>query len=293
MKKKKSLGQIVLNLVFIVLMVCYLVPVLTLISGSLTDETALVQNGFSIIPSEFSTSAFGMALRNSNQLIQSYITTIIVTAVSTVASVLLMALLAYPMARPNFIWRKSLNFFVLFTMLFNGGMVPTYLLFSNVLHITDTIWALILGSLVNGYYVMVIRTSYSSLPYELIEAAKIDGAKELYICFKIIIPLTKASIASVAFLFLVTKWNNWESSMLYIRQKPQLYTLQYLLQRMLREADMIKQLADPGMLTAGEVIPSETLRFAMALLAAGPVLLVFPFFQKYFTKGMTIGGVKG
>ncbi len=293
MKKRNGLGQIVLNLVFIAFMACYLVPVLTLISGSLTDETALIQNGFSIIPSEFSTSAFGMVLRNSKQLIQSYITTIIVTAVSTGSSVLLMALLAYPMARPNFIWRKQLNFLVLFTMLFNGGMVPGYLLFSNVLHITDTIWALILGGLVNSYYVMVIRTSYSALPYELVEAAKMDGAKELYICFKIMIPLTKASIASVAFLFLVTRWNTWQSSMLYIKRKPELYMLQYLLQRMLREAEMIKQLADPGILNNGEVIPSETLRFAMALLAAGPVLVAFPFFQKYFTKGMTLGGVKG
>ena len=293
MKKKKNLGQIVLNLVFIGFMVLYIVPVLTLISGAFTDETALIQNGFGIIPSVFSTKSFEMVLRNSNQLINSYIVTIFVTAVSTIASVLLMALLAYPMARPNFVWGKPLNFMVLFTMLFNGGMVPGYLLFSNVLHITDTVWALILGGLVSGYHVMVIRTSYYSLPYELVEAAKIDGAKELYICFKIMIPLTKASIASVAFLFLVTKWNDWNSSMLYIKKKPELYMLQYLLQRMIREADMIKQLADPGMLTAGETIPSETMRFAMALLAAGPVLIVFPFFQKYFTKGMTIGGVKG
>ena len=293
MKKKKNLGQIVLNLIFIGFMVLYIVPVLTLISCSFTDETALIQNGFSIIPSVFSTEAFAMVLRNSKQLVTSYGVTIFVTAVSTISSVLLMSLLAYPMARPNFVWGKGLNFMVLFTMLFNGGMVPTYLLFSNTLHITDTIWALILGGLVSGYHVMVIRTSYYSLPYELVEAAKIDGAKELYICFKIMIPLTKASIASVAFLFLVTRWNSWESSMLYIKKKPDLWMLQYLLQKMIREADMLKQLADPGMLTSGETIPSETMRFAMALLAAGPVLVIFPFFQKYFTKGMTIGGVKG
>jgi len=293
MKKKKNSGQIILNLVFIAIIVLYIVPVLTLISCAFTDETALIQNGFGIIPSAFSTEAFTMVLRNSRQLINSYIVTIFVTVVSTISSVLLMSLLAYPMARPNFVWGKALNFLVLFTMLFNGGMVPTYLLFSNVLHVTNSVWALIVGGLVSGYHVMVIRTSYYSVPYDLVEAAKIDGAKELYICFKILIPLSKASIASVAFLFMVARWNTWDSSMLYVQKKPDLYMLQYLLQRMIREVEMIKQLADPSMLTAGETIPSETMRFAMALLAAGPVLVIFPFFQKYFTKGMNIGGVKG
>lgn len=180
---------------------------------------------------------------------------------------------------------------VYFTMLFNGGMVPTYLLMSKVLHITDTAWALILPGLVSGYYVMVVRTSYQSTPYELIEAAKIDGASELYICFRIMIPLNISSLASVAFLFLVARWNDWQNTMLYIRD-PDLYTLQYLVQKLLREADSLKNFADFGM-TASDVLPTETLRMAVAVLAAAPVLCIFPFFQKYFTKGMTIGAVKG
>ena len=292
MRSKKKIGQIILNGVFLALMYIYIMPILTLVSSSFTDETALIQNGYSILPSEFSLKAYETALRNPIQMIRAYGVTILVCAVSTAMSTLIMALLAYPLSRSNFLWKRQLNFMVYFTMLFNGGMVPTYLLISNVLKINNTIWALILPGLVSGYYVMVIRTSYASLPNELIEAAKMDGAKELFICFKIVMPLNKASLASVAFLFLVARWNNWESTMLYIRN-PNLYSLQYLVQKLLREVDALKNFADVGMVTAGEVIPSETLRIAVAVLAAAPVLCIFPFFQKYFTKGMTIGGVKG
>ncbi len=292
MRSKKKLGQIILNGVFLALMYIYIMPILTLVSSSFTDETALIQNGYSILPSEFILKAYETALRNPIQMIRAYGVTILVCAVSTAMSTLIMALLAYPLSRSNFLWKRQLNFMVYFTMLFNGGMVPTYLLISNVLKINNTIWALILPGLVSGYYVMVIRTSYASLPNELIEAAKMDGAKELFICFKIVMPLNKASLASVAFLFLVARWNNWESTMLYIRN-PNLYSLQYLVQKLLREVDALKNFADVGMVTAGEVIPSETLRIAVAVLAAAPVLCIFPFFQKYFTKGMTIGGVKG
>lgn len=292
MKKKKKWGQVVLNIVFIGLIFTYLLPILTLISSSFTDETSLIQKGYNMFPSEFSLKAYQAALRRPMQMIRAYGVTIYVTVVSTALSTLLMALLAYPMSRPNFLWRKPLNFMVYFTMLFSGGMVPMYLLISNVLKINNTVWALILPGLVSGYYVMVIRTSYSSLPYELIEAAQIDGAKELFICFKIIIPLSKATLASVAFLLFVARWNNWENTMLYIRD-PNLYTLQYLVQKLLREADALKNFADAGVVMADEVAPTETLRIAVAVLAAAPVLCVFPFFQKYFTKGMTLGGVKG
>lgn len=292
MRNKKKVGQVILNGVFVVLMFVYIMPIITLISSSLMDETALIQNGYSILPLEFSLKAYEAAFRRPEQMIRAYGVTILVTAISTVLSTLIVALLAYPLSRKNFLWRKQLNFMVYFTMLFNGGMVPTYLLISNVLKINNTIWALILPGLVSGYYVMVIRTSYASLPDELIEAAKVDGATELFICFKIVIPLNKASLASVAFLFLVARWNDWQHTMLYIKN-PNLYTLQYLVQKLLREADALKNFADASMSMGIEVIPSETLRMAVAVLSAAPVLCIFPFFQKYFTKGLTIGGVKG
>lgn len=292
MRNKKKAGQVILNGIFVVLMFVYIMPIITLISSSLMDETALIQNGYSILPLEFSLKAYESAFRRPEQMVRAYGVTILVTVISTALSTLIVALLAYPLSRKNFLWRKQLNFIVYFTMLFNGGMVPTYLLISNVLKINNTIWALILPGLVSGYYVMVIRTNYASLPDELIEAAKVDGAKELFICFKIVIPLNKASLASVAFLFFVARWNDWQHTMLYIKN-PDLYTLQYLVQKLLREADALKNFADASMAMGVEVIPSETLRMAVAVLSAAPVLCIFPFFQKYFTKGLTIGGVKG
>ena len=290
MRRKKSKGQIALHIVFLMLMVIYILPFVCLVSSSFTDETALIQNGYSLFPSEFSLEAYKAVFRTPMKMIKAYGVTITFTLAATFLSTVVMSLLAYPLSRPNFIWRKQLNFFVYFTMLFSGGMVPSYLLIRNVLHIDDTILVYILPGLVSAYYVMIIRTSYRAIPDELVEAAKIDGARELYICFKVIIPLSKASIASVAFLFLVEKWNDWMTSMLYIRN-PDLYSLQYLLQKLLREADALKNY--PGLGMSSELIPTETLRFAMAIVAAGPVLVIFPCFQKYFTKGMTLGGVKG
>ena len=291
-RKKERMGQLVLNSIFILVTIIYIVPFAMVISVSLTEETALYQGGYHLIPQKINTLAYELVFRNPGQMIRAYIVTIIFTLIATLLSTIVMALLAYPLARPNFLWRNQLNFLVYFTMLFSGGMVHSYLLITNVLHLNDTIWVYILPGLVSAYNVMIIRTNYRSIPDELIEAAKIDGAKELYICFKIMIPLAKPGLASVAFLFLVAKWNDWMTSMLYIRN-PELYSLQYLLQRFLREVDYLRNAANVGSLDASVQPPTETLRFAMALVAAGPVLIIFPFFQKYFTKGMTLGGVKG
>lgn len=290
MRKKQRKGQIILNIVFILLAISYIYPFLMVISVSLTEETALYQNGYQLIPEKISTLAYEMVFRNPEQMLRAYAVTIVFTLAATFLSALVTSLLAYPLSRPNFLWKKPLSFFVFFTMLFSGGLVPTYLLLTKVLHLNDKIWVYILPGLVSAYNVMIVRTNYRSLPDEMIEAAKLDGASELRICFQIVIPLCKAGIASVAFLFLVAKWNDWMTSMLYIRN-PNLYSLQYLLQRLLRETDFLRNSLNG--LDAGTTPPLETMRFAMALVAAGPVLVIFPFFQKYFTKGMTLGGVKG
>ncbi len=290
MKAKEKLGQVILHMVFILLTIAYLLPFVTLVSSSFSTETSLFQHGYGIFPREFSFEAYKLAFRNPEQMIRAYGVTIFFTATATFLSTLVMALLAYPLSRPNFLWKKQLNFLVYFTMLFSGGMVPSYMLITSVLHMNDSIWVYIIPNLIAAYNVLIIRTSYRSIPDELIEAAKIDGAKELYICFKIVIPLNRASIASVAFLYMVTRWNDWLTTSLYIKDY-KLYSLQYLLQRLLREVDFLKSAAE--MVSSDATIPSQTLRLAMAVIAAGPVLVIFPFFQKYFTKGMTLGGVKG
>ncbi len=291
-KKKLQTGQITLHGAFIILTAAYIIPMLLCVSISLSDENALISYGYSIIPKEFSLEAYKLVFKNPTQILSAYRTTIIFTAISTILAILVMGLLAYPLSRPNYKYRSQLNFFVFFTMLFSGGMVPTYLLITKYLHMNDTIWVYILPGLVSAYNVMIIRTNYSSLPYELVEAAKVDGASELFICFKIVMPLCKPALASIGFIFLVNKWNDWMTSLLYIRDLD-LYSLQYLLQRILKESEYLKQLAETGSIIGEVVFPTESFRYAMAIVAAGPVLVIFPFFQKHFAKGMTLGGVKG
>ncbi len=291
-KKKLQTGQIVLHGVFIILTAAYIIPMLLCVSISLSNENSLIAYGYSIIPKEFSLEAYRLVFKNPTQILNAYRTTIIFTAASTALAILVMGLLAYPLSRPNYKYRAQLNFFVFFTMLFSGGMVPTYLLITKYLHMNDTMWVYILPGLVSAYNVMIIRTNYSSLPYELVEAAKIDGASELFICFKIVMPLCKPALASIGFIFLVNKWNDWMTSLLYIRDLD-LYSLQYLLQRILKESEYLKQLAETGSNIGEVVFPTESFRYAMAIVAAGPVLVIFPFFQKHFAKGMTLGGVKG
>ncbi len=292
MKKKKNYGQVILHAVFLALVAMYLVPFIMVVSVSLTDETEIIQNGYSLIPKVFSTYAYQLVFRDVSQMVRAYGVTMFFSVVSTLLSTLVIAMLAYPLSRSNFIWKNQLNFYVYFTMLFSGGLVPTYIVVRNWLGLYNTIWVYILPGLVSAYNVMIIRTNYKSLPIELTESAKLDGATELDICFRIIVPLSKAGLASVAFLFFVGKWNDWMTSILYI-DDINLYSLQYLLQRLLREGEFLKNAAQTMYVPTDMIAPTETLRFAMALIAAGPVLVVFPIFQKYFAKGMTVGGVKG
>ncbi len=292
-KKKFSLGQLVLHLVFILLCCCYIIPFILIISVSFTDEAAIIQNGYSMIPSKFSTAAYEMIFKNPTQVLNSYRTTITFTVLATVLAVLVMGIMAYPMARSTFKYNKFIAFYVLFTMLFGGGMVPMYLLITRYLQMKNTIWVYVLPGLVTAYNLIIIRTNYKSLPEELIEAAKLDGASEIFICFRIVMPLCKPVLASIAFLFFVGKWNDWMTAMLYI-DDPSMYSLQYLLQKILNNMKFMKQLAQQGAVSMQNMeVPSESFRYAMAIVSAGPVLVVFPLFQKYFAKGMLLGGVKG
>ncbi len=290
--KQKIGGQVALHIIFLIMVLMYIVPFLMVISVSFTDEMSLIVDGYRLWPAKFSTKAYEMIFSAPTQIINSYRTTIIFTAVATFLAILIMGVMAYPLSRSNYKHRKFVTVLVLITMLFNAGMVPNYLLIVKYLKLNNTIWVYILPGLVGAYNLIVIRTNYRSLPKELTESAKIDGASEIRICFQIVMPLCKPVLASIGFLFMVNKWNDWMNSMLYIT-KPQLYSLQYMLQRILNEAAYLKQMAEAGTLMGGEVFPTESFRYAMALVAAGPVLCIFPFFQKYFAKGMTIGSVKG
>ena len=293
-KKKKNKGQLLLHLFFIILCGAYILPFILIISVSFTEEAALKAGGFSLLPKVFSTAAYQLAFKKPDQLINSYVTTIICAVVTTVAGILFQGMLAYALSRPNYKLRKFITFLVFFAMLFSGGLVPSYIIKTKYLHLNDTIWVYILPSIISTWNLIVLRSNFRSVPSSLIESAKVDGANEWRICFQIVYPLSVPSLAAIGFLQFVGKWNDWFTASIYVR-KPNLYSLQFLLQRILRDMEFLKQQMNDGneWLASKSSLPTESFRFAMAILAAGPVLVIFPLFQKYFSKGLTVGGVKG
>ncbi len=294
--KKKLNSQVWIHLFFITLSLMFILPFVIVISASFTSEEVLLREGFSIIPKEIDLTAYQYAFTNGDAIFRSYIVTATQAFAGTAIGVVVMSLIAYTLSRKDFAFRKALSFMVFFTLLFNGGLVPTYLLNYKYLKLGNTIWIYILPLLCNAFHIIILRTFFQSLPVSLIESAKIDGASELRIFWQIIMPLSKPVLATVSLLTLLQKWNDWYTSLIYITDR-RLYTLQYLLKRILSEAEFLRQMASeapPGIdLSMIETAPVESLKFAMCIIAAGPMLFIFPFFQKYFAKGLTVGAIKG
>ncbi|MBD2843868.1 carbohydrate ABC transporter permease [Paenibacillus sp. IB182496] len=268
---------------------------LIVISISFSNEQDIVRDGYRLFPENFEWTAYQIVFANPEQILNAYVVTTIQAVLGTLLSVLIMSLCAYALSRQNFKWRKPITLFIFFTMLFGGGLIPTYILITQYLHLGNTIWVYILPSLANAFYIIIFRTFFQGLPHDLVESAKMDGAGELRIYFTIMLPLSKPVLASLAFMTLVNKWNDWFTALVYVRDN-KLYTLQYLLQRILKESEFIKQMSRdmPENINLGSFdLPTETVRFAMAIVAAGPVMVIFPWFQKYFARGLTIGAVKG
>jgi len=291
---KRNKTNIFIHIFFIIASVVFLVPFIIIVSASFTDELALLDNGYKLIPSKFSMLAYKYLFKNPQIIIDSYLITILATIVGTFVSVLLMTMASYTLSRNNCKFRKAFSFYIFFTMLFSGGLVPSYILTTQYLHLQDTVWVLILAGLINPFYIIMIRTFFKQLPDSLFEAAKLDGASESIIFFRIVIPLSKPVIATIAFMITLGRWNDWYTPLLYITEK-KLMPLQYLLYKMMANLQfLLSSMKDaPQMNFDITQIPGENLRMAMLIVATGPMLFVFPFFQKYFTKGLTIGAVKG
>lgn len=291
----KNYGQVFLHLVFIVIALCYILPLLISVSASFTDEDVLKDptKGFAIFPYKVSFVAYEQIFKDPTQIINGYKVTVSFSILATVLHLFVIGLFAYPLSRNHFIFRKPLNFLILIMMLFSAGQVPGYVINTQYLGLDNNFWIYVLPSAFSAYNCILVRTNYKAVPSELLESARIDGASELRICFSIVIPLSKATLASVGFLFLVAKWNDWMTASIYIRDI-EMFSLQYLLQRILRNSEFIKQMIETGEFKEHELtMPTESLRYAMAVVAAGPMMFVFPFFQQYFAKGMTLGSVKG
>lgn len=293
MKNKTITGQLILNIFFVILSLTYIIPFLLLISISLSSDQSIREFGYTVFPKAITFDAYKMIFKSPETIVNAYEVTIIFSLITMVLSVMVMTMVAYPLSRKNCVFRKPLSYFIFFTMIFSGGMIPSYIINTKYLHLNDTMWIYILPALVNAWNIIVIRTFFQGLPEGLVEAAKIDGAGEAYTFVKIILPLSKPVIATMCFLTLLAKWNDWNTSLIYIRNE-RLYSLQYMLQRILREVEFVKNSVSRGdSLLDSSNLPTEGVRYAMALVAAGPMLIAFPFFQKYFAQGLTVGAIKG
>lgn len=292
MVKRNLTNQIILNVFFAVLCVLVAYPFFLMVMASITPEKDLALYGYKLIPNKLSLDAYRYVLSDPAAVLNAYKVTAITSIITMVASVLCMAATAYPLARRGFRGKRYISFYLFFTMLFSGGMVPSYILITQYLHLGDTYLVHILPQLMNAWYIFMMRTFIQDIPNEIFESAEIDGANEFTIFFRIVIPLAKPVLATVSLFMFLGKWNDWMTSMLYINNQ-KLISLQYLLQRVLKDLQLVLQNQEYASNIDLASLPSETARMAMAIIVAGPALFVFPFFQKYFVKGLTVGSVKG
>lgn len=295
LRNRNRIFQCVITLILAILCALIVFPLFLLLSVSLSNEQDIVRQGYSIIPKNVDLSAYKYLFKNPLTLLNAYKVTAIASFLYMGLSVFLMSLIAYPLTVKNLKGRKAISFYLFFTMLFNGGLVPTYILITQYLRLSDTIWVYVLPGLISPWYIFMMRTFMQAIPGEIRESVKIDGGCEFHYFIRFVLPLSKPVLASVALFMFLAKWNDWNTAMLYINEKESLISLQYLLQRILRNLQLLQQMEASGMMVLNETetIPTETVRMAMAILVAGPALFVFPFFQKYFVKGLTVGSVKG
>ena len=293
MKKAKSdyAVSIVVYVFIIGFAVICLIPFLLVLSSSFTDQASLNQNGYQLWPEVFSTEAYSMLFK-SGTIVPSYGVTIFVTVVGTVLSMLVTCACAYALSCKSMYYRRALSMIIYFTMLFNGGLVPTYLWVTKYLHLSDSLWSLILPSLVNAWNLLLMRNFFNGIPEALSESARIDGANDMKILFKIILPVSLPGIATIGLFYALAYWNEWYKALLYIHTEWK-YPLQYLIMQIQKNIQYVQQnAAQAGVVTDG-LIPAETVQMATAIVTIGPIILLYPFLQKYFVQGLTVGSVKG
>ena len=277
-------------IVALVALVC-LIPFILLISGSFTSEQWIRFHGFSLWPGEFSLEAYKIIFKTPEKIVRAYGVSIFITAVGTLAGLFLTSLTAYVISRKDAKDRNALSFFFYFTTLFNGGMVSTYIFYIQYLHLKDNYLALILPGVFNVFYLLIMRTFVNNIPFALIESAKLDGAGEWRIYFTIILPLLKSGLATIGLFLALGYWNDWYNAMLYMNDEAK-YPLQYMLYSVQQQTQALARIAAQAGIQVAN-LPSNSLKMAMAVVATGPIIIVYPFVQKYFISGITIGSVKG
>ena len=296
MKKAKASSVIAHLVLFLFCLFC-IFPVLLLVIASFTDNDSIFHTGYTYFPEKWSLGAYQYLMTQQETILGTYRISLIVTAVGTLLGLTFTTMLGYAISRKELLGRRAITFFVFFTLLFNGGLVPTYLMYINTFHVKNTLWALLLPGniMVNGFNVMLIRTYFEgNVPFELIESGKLDGAGEFRIFVSIITPVATPIIATVAMLIGVGYWNDWYNGLLYITDT-KLFSLQNYLNRILLDIQFMTQTMSGNVNAASALakMPTVTVRMAIAVIGMIPLMVIFPSFQKYFSKGITVGSVKG
>lgn len=286
-----------LNIFFTIMAIITVLPVALVIIISFSSMDSINKNGYRFIPMEWTIEAYTNLLKTGSSIADSYLITIFYTFVGTALSLFVMSMYAYVLAQKEFKLKSVLAFYTFFTTLFSGGLVPSYILNVRYLHLDNTIWIFILPSLVQAFNVIILRTFVqSSIPDSLFDSAKIDGANDWGVYIRIVLPLFKAGLATIGLFNVVSRWNDWFTGMLYI-ENPKLVPIMTYLQKIQKDIEFLKRNSDldgsPDAMEMLRNIPTESTRMAITVIATLPLLVMYPFFQKYFIKGMTIGSVKG
>lgn len=277
----------VIHLILVALSLAAIVPFWIIISASLTDDTALTVSGYALWPREFSTVAYEFIFDRPERILVAYRNSILVSALGTGIAVLNMTMMAYAISRREFRLRRFYNVFIVIPMMFNGGLVPYYILVTQYLHLRNTFFVLLIPAMVGLYQMILLRAYFTNLPNELFEAARVDGAGEWRILFTLVFPLGRAALATIGLMMFMGYWNNWTTA-LYFIDDWQLYPLQYLLYAVMKDAEALALEPQLG----GVPLPTQAARMAMAVVATGPAAIAFLFAQKYLVRGVTLGSLK-
>jgi putative aldouronate transport system permease protein len=280
-----GLAYVVLGLIALVT----IFPFFVLVVNSFASEHFIINSGYSLFPRELSVSAYALVFLNPAKILRAYEVTLFITVFGTAVSLFLSSMAAYALSRKDLRYRNGMAFFLYFTTLFSGGLAPTYIVVTTILHLKNTLTVLVLGPLFSVFYILILRNFFMhSIPASLSEAAKIDGAGDFSVFLRIVLPLTTPALASIGLFTALAYWNDWWTAMLYV-ERQNLYPLQYVLYRILSSVTMAANLVNN---VATVNMPKESLKLAMTVISIGPIVFAYPFVQRFFIKGITLGAVK-
>ncbi len=296
MHKKEMRFQLLCHIIMGIAAIVTILPLVLLFISSVTANKDITLYGYSFMPKHLSLEAYSYIWNERMQIFRAYFITVIVTTLGTGVGLSISVLYAYALSKPYFPGKKFFSFFILFTMLFNGGLVPSYIMYTRYLHMKNTVLALIIpGLLMNAFNVILIRSYFqNNVPLSLVEAAQIDGAAEFQVVMKVVLPMSKPIIATIGLFIGVAYWNDWQNGLYYVTDE-KIYSIQQILNNMLKNIEYLSKNATSvaKSTSLAGTLPAATVRMAIAVIGLLPILVIYPFVQKYFVKGISLGAVKG